>query len=147
MKKHTAEGVVILLALAAMALPVQAEELKSLRGSRDLDAGSEPPEINRLIADDRPIPRNYVQQPPLIPHKTEGYRIDRNYNKCLSCHSWANYKQARATKIPPTHFVSREGKELANISAGRYFCTQCHVPQTDTRPLVENEFEPVKALK
>jgi cytochrome c-type protein NapB len=147
MKRERARGLLILTGLALLAMPVQAEELKSLRGSRDLAAGSEPPEINRLIADDRPIPRNYVQQPPLIPHETEGYRIDRNYNKCLSCHSWANYKQARATKIPPSHFVDRTGKEMADVSAARYFCIQCHVHQTDTRPLVENEFEPVKALK
>ena len=124
-----------------------ADEVKSLRGSRDLDAPSQVPDVNRVISDDKPIPRSYVQQPPLIPHKTEGYQINRDYNKCLSCHSWANYKTARATKIPPTHFVNRNGNELANLSAGRYFCTQCHVPQTESQPLVENEFEPVKALR
>ncbi len=139
--------VLLILALSCIAMPLHAEEVKSLRGTRDLDACSEPPQINRLIADDRPIPRDFVQQPPLIPHKKEGYRIDKNYNKCLSCHSWANYKQAKATKVPPTHFQDREMKERANLSPSRYFCTQCHVPQTDVRPLVDNEFEPVKALR
>ena len=137
----------ILVGLGLIALSAGAAEVKSLRGSRELAAGSEPPQLNRLIADDRPIPRDYVQQPPLIPHKIEGYRIDKNYNKCLSCHSWVNYKQSKATKVPPTHFKDRDGNELANLSPGRYFCTQCHVPQDDVRPLVDNVFEPIKALR
>jgi cytochrome c-type protein NapB len=29
---------------------------------------------------------------------------------------------------------------LADVSRRRYFCTQCHVPQTDARPLVGNSF-------
>ena len=35
----------------------------------------------------------------------------------------------------------REGGELSNISPRRYFCMQCHVPQTDAKPLVGNRFE------
>ncbi len=141
------KALLILAGLTCVAFPINADEVKSLRGTRALDAGSEPPEINRIIADDRPIPRDFVQQPPLIPHETEGYRVDKNYNKCLSCHSWVNYKQAKATKVPPTHFKDRDGNERANLSPGRYFCAQCHVHQVDTKPLVENEFEPVKALR
>ena len=34
--------------------------------------------------------RNYPEQPPTIPHTIRGYQIDRNSNKCLSCHSRAN---------------------------------------------------------
>lgn len=146
MKKNITTFLVI-AGLACIAIPAVADEVKSLRGVRDLDAPSQPPEVSRIIADDRPIARDFVQQPPLIPHKIEGYQMDKNYNKCLSCHSWANYKQAKATKIPPTHFKDRDGNERANLSATRYFCTQCHVPQKDTAPLIENEFEPVKALR
>jgi cytochrome c-type protein NapB len=36
---------------------------------------------------------------------------------------------------------------MANVSARRYFCVQCHVPQTNAKPLVENTFQPVEALK
>lgn len=146
MKKNITTFLVI-VGLTCIALPAVADEVKSLRGVRDLDAPSQTPEVSRIIADDRPIARGFVQQPPLIPHKIEGYQIDKNYNKCLSCHSWAHYKQAKATKIPPTHFKDRDGNERANLSASRYFCTQCHVPQKDTAPLIENEFEPVKALR
>ena len=27
--------------------------------------------------------RNYPEQPPIIPHKIDGYIVDRNSNKCL----------------------------------------------------------------
>lgn len=145
--KKIITNIIVIMGLAATATPGFADEVKSLRGVRDLDAPSKPPEINRIIADDRPIPREFIQQPPLIPHKIEGYQMDKNYNKCLSCHSWANYKQAKATKIPPTHFQDRDGNERANVSPNRFFCTQCHVPQKDTAPLIINEFEPVKALR
>jgi cytochrome c-type protein NapB len=143
-------AVVSLFLLIAVGLPVaglQAEEVESLRGMQGIEAPSVPPVVDRVITDDRPMPRDFVNQPPLIPHKIEGYQIDKNFNKCLSCHSWANYQKARATKIPPTHFKDRDGNELANLSAGRYFCTQCHVVQTDVQPLIENEFKPVKALR
>ncbi len=143
-------GVVSFFLLIALALPatcLQAEEVESLRGAQGLEAPSLPPTVDRVITDDRPMARDYVNQPPLIPHKIEGYQVDRNFNKCLSCHSWANYQKARATKIPPSHFKDRDGNELANLSAGRYFCTQCHVTQRDVRPLIDNEFKPVKALR
>ena len=147
MKKQTSVFLFFLFGLALSSLPLQAEEVQSLRGNLALEAPSEPPIINRVITDDRPMARDFVNQPPLIPHKIEGYQIDKNYNKCLSCHSWANYQKARATKIPPSHFKDRDGNERANLSANRYFCTQCHVPQQDVDPLIKNVFEPVKALR
>ena len=141
-------GALLVLALTpAVALAAEPVELKSLRGHTDLDETSSKPDLKRWAPDRDAIPRDYVQQPPLIPHKIEGYNIDLQSNKCLSCHSWANYKEAGATKISPTHFRNRKGVDLANVSAGRYFCTQCHVPQTDARPLVQNEFQSVEILQ
>jgi cytochrome c-type protein NapB len=35
---------------------------------------------------------------------------------------------------------------LAAVSARRYFCTQCHVPQVEVEPLVENRFEDIDTL-
>jgi len=147
MNRQLALTLFFLIGFALAAMPLQAEEVQSLRGNLALDAASEPPTVNRVIADDRIVARDFVQQPPVIPHKIEGYQLDRNFNKCLSCHSWANYKKARATKIPPTHFKDRDGNERANLSASRYFCTQCHVPQQDVDPLIGNDFKPVKALR
>ncbi|MFZ1045029.1 MAG: nitrate reductase cytochrome c-type subunit, partial [Pseudolabrys sp.] len=33
------------------------------------------------------------------------------------------------------------GQVLADVTPRRYFCTACHVPQTDAKPLVDNTFE------
>lgn len=101
----------------------------------------------RVERDRSNIPRDFVQQPPLIPHTIHNYRITKNFNKCMDCHSWARYQQENATKVSITHFKDREGTELGNISPRRYFCTQCHVPQTETRPLVENTFKRAEGLR
>jgi len=100
----------------------------------------------RAPRDREPYPRDFVQQPPLIPHSVRGYAITMNFNKCMDCHSWSKAKEAGATKVSLTHFKDRDGRELSNISPRRYFCMQCHVPQTDAQPLVANTFKPVEAL-
>lgn len=148
MKKYM--SLVVLSCVAScllMVSPAAAETVQSLRGAREIESPSQKPEVEKLIADQRPIKRDFVQQPPLIPHKTEGYLVTKNYNKCLSCHSWANYKSAGATKISPTHFVDSHGNELSNVAPRRYFCVQCHVTQVDAPALIENTFEPVQAIK
>ncbi len=126
---------------------VLANHVQSLRGDSDLTEDTMAPEVKYYNKDGLPLDRDYVQQPPLIPHKIDGYRITKKHNKCLSCHSWKNYKRMNATKISQTHFESRDGLVLANVSARRYFCVQCHVPQTNAKPLVENEFQPVEILR
>ena len=135
-----------LLILGASSLSLAGEGVHSLRGPHDIDQTAPPPEPKQYPKDGLPLPRDYVQQPPLIPHKITGYRIDRNSNKCLSCHSWKHYRESGATKISQTHFEDRNRNVLANVSARRYFCTQCHVPQANAKPLVDNKFEPVKAI-
>lgn len=97
-------------------------------------------EITKMEKDGPPIERNYEQQPPLIPHAIKNYNVTRNFNRCLDCHSWANAKESGATKVSATHFRDRDGKVLDNISPRRYFCLQCHVPQSDAKPLVANNF-------
>ena len=138
----------LLLLGTGMVVPqfATAEHVVSLRGNTPLDEDTKAPEMKQWDKDGQPIPRDYVQQPPLIPHKIEGYKINQKFNKCLTCHSWANYKEAGATKISQTHFEDRDENVLANVSARRYFCTQCHVPQVNARPLVENTFEPIQAI-
>ncbi len=134
----------LLLAPLVMA---QSDLVTSLRGHIAPDQDSVTPTVKNWQRDRDPIERDYVQQPPLIPHSIKGYRINIKFNKCLTCHSWANYKEADATKISQTHFSDRDENVLANIAPRRYFCDQCHVPQVDAKPLVENTFEPVKSLK
>ncbi|MFV9615286.1 MAG: nitrate reductase cytochrome c-type subunit [Gammaproteobacteria bacterium] len=137
---------VVLLAAIGFSIQATAETVSSLRGASDIDQDSAAPVAKKYAKDNEPIARDYVQQPPLIPHKIKNYRINLKSNKCMSCHSWSNYREANATKISQTHFESRDKNVLANVSARRYFCTQCHVPQVNAQPLVENRFEPVKAI-
>jgi cytochrome c-type protein NapB len=147
MKKLQFLVIALTFALPGMLSPVFAEHVTSLRGTNDLEGQSNEVVLKQIQRDREPITRDYVQQPPLIPHKVEGYIINLKFNKCLTCHSWKNYKRARATKVSQTHFADRDGDVLANISSRRYFCTQCHVPQKNAVPLVENEFKPVQAVR
>jgi len=144
MKKITT--IVVLLATVGFGSQAAAETVSSLRGAADINQDSSAPAAKKYNKDEEPIARDYVQQPPLIPHKITNYRINLKSNKCMSCHSWTNYREANATKISQTHFESRDKNVLANVSARRYFCTQCHVPQVGAKPLVENDFQPVKAI-
>ncbi|MDT8282065.1 MAG: nitrate reductase cytochrome c-type subunit [Gammaproteobacteria bacterium] len=138
--------IVVLLATAGFGSQATADTVSSLRGVTDINQDSSAPAAKKYNKDGEPIARDYVQQPPLIPHKIDNYVINLKSNKCMSCHSWADYREAGATKISQTHFESRDKNVLANVSARRYFCTQCHVPQVDAQPLVENKFEPVTAI-
>jgi len=90
------------------------------------------------------IVRSYEQQPPLIPHKIDGYRIDFKVNRCLECHDRPFFKEENAPKIGDSHYRDRDGKELTHIWMGRYNCNQCHVPQVNAQPLVSNTFQPIK---
>jgi len=145
MKKHPLTRMLVFFA-TLLTMTVVNAEVQSLRGDI-VEAPSAQPQIQRYFMDQPPIARDYLQQPPLIPHKVDGYIINIKHNTCLSGHSWSNYKQHRATKISQTHFESRDGAVLANVSARRYFCRQCHVPQVDAVPLVENTFEPVDVMR
>ncbi|MDH5181955.1 MAG: nitrate reductase cytochrome c-type subunit, partial [Gammaproteobacteria bacterium] len=124
--KHFFHALLLLLGFA-LSIPA-GHAVESLRGDHPLNENAKKPVPKKWQRDTTPIKRDYVQQPPLVPHTIEGYIINTNSNKCLSCHSWANYKDKGATKISLTHFTDRDGNDLANISARRYFCTQCHVP-------------------
>lgn len=144
-KKTLAALAMLWLCGGAMSAAV-GEALVSERGNVALDVEAPAAEAKQYAKDGNVIARDYVQQPPLIPHKTEGYIISIKSNKCLSCHSWLNAKESGATKISQTHFEDRDKNVLANISARRYFCTQCHVPQVNAPALVENTFRPITAI-
>lgn len=87
--------------------------------------------------------RNYPEQPPVIPHSIRGYQVDRRHNRCLECHSRSAAPNVGAPMISVTHFVHRDGQTRAAVVPSRYFCTQCHVPQTDAKPLVESDFRSI----
>jgi nitrate reductase (cytochrome), electron transfer subunit len=96
--------------------------------------------VPRWIVDDVRRMRAYPEQPPTIPHSIEGYQLSVNANHCMTCHKREFVQGSGAPMISITHFQTRDGQMLADVSPRRYFCTACHVPQANARPLVENRF-------
>ena len=99
-----------------------------------------------MVADDVRKMRNYPEQPPVIPHTITGYQLSLNANRCLECHRREFTERTGAPMISITHFMDRDYQVLSDVAPRRYFCLQCHVPQTDARPLVENEFVDMTTL-
>jgi len=128
-------------ALIAMTLGTiaQAEPIATLRGA-EINQEPTPPMMSRQDNSDMRRMRNYPEQPPTIPHKIRGYLINLNANKCLSCHSRRATADSQAPMVSVTHFMDRDNQVLATVTPRRYFCTQCHVPQLQTKPLVGNDF-------
>ena len=90
--------------------------------------------------------RNYPEQAPTIPHDIRGYQIDLNLNQCLFCHSRKNTVFSGAPMVSTTHFIDRDGQVRAFVSPRRYHCTQCHVVQLQTKPVVKNTFIDIDTL-
>ena len=135
----------ILLLAAAIAAgtgALAAETLNSgLRGSTPLnDEGPAPPMTPMRNSAEKEV-RNYPEQPPVIPHSIEGYQLTLNTNRCLTCHKPEFTEASGAPMISVTHFMDRDGQVLSDVTPRRYFCTTCHVQQTDARPLVPNLFQ------
>ena len=128
--------------IGGIASALAAEAVQSLRGDQTVENSSVPAEVIKWQHEADPVPRSYFSQPPLIPHRVQGYTINLKFNKCLTCHSPANYKVSVATRVSPTHFYGRDRKKTQQVAARRYFCLQCHVPQSEAKPLVENSYKP-----
>lgn len=114
-------------------------EVSSLRGIHGITDLSIPVVKNKWIKNGD-YERNFELQPPLVPHKSTHMKTTLRKNRCLDCHSNANYKEQEADKMSGSHFMTRDGKRLKKLSPRRYFCKQCHVPQVDAKPLVENTY-------
>src|SRR5262245_3857774 len=94
--------------------------------------------VPKWVTDDVRRMRAYPEQPPTIPHSIDGYQLSVNTNRCMSCHKREYTQGSGAPMISITHYMTREGQMLADVSPRRYFCTACHVPQADIPPLVRN---------
>ena len=139
----------LLAALAAGAIAstaLLAETFSGLRGPVPLDQIAPAPRMTPLDNTAEKRVRNYPEQPPVIPHQTRDYQITLNANKCLTCHSRQFTEQSQAPMISITHFMDRDGQILASVTPRRYFCTACHVSQSDAPPLVENTFRDIDAV-
>ncbi|MDR2452932.1 MAG: nitrate reductase cytochrome c-type subunit [Candidatus Accumulibacter sp.] len=115
--------------------------LATLRGAPIQESAPDTSDALKKAIESDPMERDFTLQPPLVSHAIDNYPVTKEFNKCLDCHSWENYRKEKATKISLTHFQDADGKELANVSARRYFCVQCHVPQVDAKPLIANTYQ------
>jgi len=118
-----------------------AVQLKALGGEKVLDSANAAPDVEKQSVAAGGFGRAYRQQPPLIPHKVDGYQVTTTNNACMNCHDWPGHVDAKAPKVSETHYVDRQGVRLDKIAGTRYFCQQCHVPQDDAKPLVNNTFQ------
>ena len=118
----------------------------AMRGPVPIPDATRPPLLGNAVNDDVRRPRNYDLQPPTIPHRVDGYQVDKNFNKCLDCHARAKTDFSQAIPVSSTHYIDRSGKVLDHVSTRRYFCMQCHIAQDPVRPLVGNSFRGVDAL-
>jgi cytochrome c-type protein NapB len=136
-----------LVALLSWSLTVVAADnnIDRLRGA-DLSVEPKAPRMEQVENKDIRRQRNYPMQPPTIPHKIDGYQIDINSNKCLTCHSRHKVEDSQAPMISVTHYMDRDGNFLAEVSPRRYFCNQCHITQTVAKPLVNNTFQDVDTI-
>jgi cytochrome c-type protein NapB len=132
--------------VASISTLAMAQTFSALRGSTPLDTEGPPPAMTPELNTSEREARNYPEQPPVIPHSIEGYEVSIKGNKCLSCHARSRVRESQAPMISITHFSDRDGQFLASISPRRYFCTQCHVPQHNVKPPVENEFVDIDTL-
>ena len=116
------------------------------RGPTPIMQATKPPVLGNAINDDVRRTRNYTWQPPTIPHRVDGYQVDKNFNKCMDCHSRTKAEVSQAVPVSVTHYMDRDGRMLGQVSTRRYFCQQCHVAQDSVRPIVSNTFEDVDTV-
>ena len=141
--KATIALTLLLLASAVLAQP--SDNFATLRGG-PIAEEAEAPRIAGLEDKGAKHKRAYPMQPPIIPHKVEGYRVNLKTNRCMTCHSRRTNHMSGAPMISVTHYTDRDGNFLADVSPRRYFCQQCHVAQTDVEPALANEFVDIDVL-
>lgn len=87
----------------------------------------------------------YEGAPPQVSHTFDKYLpITAEDNQCMDCHDKPDkigkeYVKGKKLPMPRSHYGGFAGKgDMETVSGARYVCTQCHVPQSDAQPLVEN---------
>jgi cytochrome c-type protein NapB len=137
---------IAVLGVLSFSAALAADNLEGLRGPTPLNQEPKAPRMPTVENFDVRRGRAYTSQPPTIPHSIDRYEITRNVNFCMYCHSRVRNKEFGAPMVSATHYMDRDSNFLAEISPRRYFCTQCHVVQTDAQPPVKNQFIDVYEL-
>ncbi len=141
-KTHWMFAAILGVAVIAAGASSLAEQISpEANGAVITDIAPAPVLYDQIIAPNG-LPRDWRMQPPLVPHPIERYQIDLNNNQCLRCHDWNVSDRTGAPSPGLSHYKGRDGVDRDTISPARWFCTQCHVIQTDAPDLVENLFEP-----
>ena len=139
-------GIAAAFAALFMATMVVAQTVPQLSGPSEKMENVPARPLPKWTVDDVRKMRAYPDQPPVIPHSIEGYQLSVNTNRCLSCHTREFTESSGAPMISVTHYMTRDGQMLADVSPRRYFCTACHVPQAEVNPLVENTFRDMSEM-
>ncbi len=125
---------------------------------------TEMPEYSKTRAgESETYQRSFENAPPLIPHRVGGFLpIKVDDNKCMFCHMPDKARQFKAVPIPKTHFtnyrpdvIEEDGKyrvdeeegemietDLDHFNDAMFYCSQCHVPQTEVTVEIANVFDP-----
>lgn len=133
------------LSFAVLATSVPEDQIDTLRLA-PINVEPTPPAMQKVLNTDLKQVRNYPMQPPLIPHKIDGYQLDLKVNKCMQCHARTSTGHSQAPMVSVTHYMDRDNNFLADLSPRRYNCTQCHVTQLDAKLLVGNDFVDIDKL-
>lgn len=134
-------ALILLYGTTLLAAHAQTGGVISLRGETPIADSAPADPVRRQNTSAGRLNRAYRQQPPLIPHNVEKYQLNLKVNQCMHCHDWPNNIEEGAPKISETHYTDRNGVALDHVAKTRWFCTQCHVPQANARPLVRNDFK------
>lgn len=145
--RATLTGCLAAVTIAAVMTPAAAQPTQPLadpmRGRTPVGDESVPPPMHPVENKDLRRERAYSMQPPTIPHKIDGYQVDKRFNRCLDCHAREKAFESRAVPLSVTHYMDRTGNVLGEVSPRRYFCNQCHVSQVEAKPLVPNDFRDI----
>ncbi len=137
----TALGLILLQPALAQQGASTVQTLRGADAATTDQAPLERPYTGKSPGSQKPVARTFSTQPPVIPHSIEGFdQVTLQSNPCLSCHGPENYMNVKAPKIADSHLKGSDGKVLSEVSAARYQCTACHVPQADAKPLIANTF-------
>lgn len=99
------------------------------------------------------LERSFENAPPLVSHTMEEMLpITKDNNICLTCHTKELAADMNTKPAPASHYFDFQANKPSGdtVSNERFNCDQCHIAQTDAKPLVGNKFQAVftsEALK